>query len=325
MSGARLLDIWQKLVYLRLTEELLAERSGSGDFSTPVHLGIGQELIAITIALELKKGDKVFGNHRSHNHYLASGGDVRALFAEILGKRSGCSGGRGGSMHITAPRDGFQGSMPIVGSTIPIAAGAALFLKNFTKKDIAVVYFGDGATEEGVFHETLNMAAVQKLPILFVCENNLFSSHLHLTERQPSQEMFRFAEAHKMYSKVVNGYSFEDGLDIVEQIVKTVRDSRSPAFLEVKTYRLIGHVGGESDIKIGFQREEDFKNWQSQDPLRRIGKLLDEEGIFTSNEQMEFSHATRSLLTEIYLDAVKDEGVPNFPKNDLLNSELGSR
>ena len=183
IATEHLLQAFRSMVIIRYAEEAVADLSISGEAKCPCHLGIGQEAVAVGISKHLRVTDRVFGGHRSHAHYLALGGSLDKMMAEILGKATGASRGMGGSMHLFAPEIGFHGSVPIVGATIPIAAGAALAAKMDGKGDVAVGYFGDGACEEGVLHETLNMAAVMNLPCIFVCENNLYSSHLDIGAR----------------------------------------------------------------------------------------------------------------------------------------------
>ena len=184
------------MVLIRRAEEKVAALVTSGLVHCPCHLAIGQEAAAVGVAAAVAPGDYAFGGHRSHGHYLALGGDVDEMFAEILERATGCSGGMGGSMHLIAREHGLMGTVPIVATTIPLAVGAALAAKLAGSQALAVSFFGDGATEEGVFHESLNLAASMKLPVIFGCENNLFSSHLHIDLRQPTDSVARYAAAH---------------------------------------------------------------------------------------------------------------------------------
>ncbi len=181
------------MLTIRRVEEVVGDLVSRGEVACPCHLSIGQEAVAVGVSRVLRSTDRIFGGHRSHAHYLALGGDPYRLFSEILGRDSGCSRGMGGSMHLYDPQVGFHGSVPIVAATIPIAVGAALAAKMDGIDTVAVCYFGDGAAEEGVLHESLNLAANLALPVLFVCENNLFSSHLDIRLRQPADAICRFA------------------------------------------------------------------------------------------------------------------------------------
>jgi len=305
------------LILIRKSELLLAEKASTQEFKTPIHLGIGQEAVAVGISENLKKTDFIFGNHRSHAHYLSVGGSLFELFAEILGKSTGCSGGKGGSMHITSPSNGFVGSMPIVAGTIPIALGAALSAKIAGKGDIAVSYFGDGAVEEGVFHESLNLASVMELPILFVCENNLFSSHLHISERQPDQNISRFANANKITAVQADGNNVDEVMLSSKAIIEQIRQSGKPGFIEAFTYRLYGHVGYEQDENVGLNRKIDLENWRHKDPIAlHKNKLLKSKTI----SELEFSEIEMNIenFTNKCWDDAKNSPYPEG--NQLLKN-----
>jgi pyruvate dehydrogenase E1 component alpha subunit len=266
------------MLRIRIVEEHIAQLVESGEARCPCHLGIGQEAIPVGVSAHLNAGDRVFGNHRSHPHYLALGGDGYGLLAEVLGKDSGCSRGMGGSMHLVAAEQGFCGSVPIVGATIPIAVGAGLAAKLDGRGQIAVCYFGDGAAEEGVLHESLNLAAVFRLPVLFVCENNLFSSHLDIRLRQPSDRISRFADAHHVAAAVVDGNDLVAVTRVAGELIAETRQGR-PAFLEAVTYRWRGHVGPKEDVDVGLRRKAgDLAAWKRRDPVRRLAEALQAAG-----------------------------------------------
>lgn len=281
LSTTILLDFHRSICTIRRCEEVLGDLSRSREVKTPVHLGIGQEAIAVGVASNLNSNDRVFSNHRSHCHYLSMGASIDKLFAEVLGKASGASQGMGGSMHLVAEDSGFWGSVPIVGGTIPIAVGAALASKHDGKGSIAIAYFGDGACEEGILHESLNLAQVMNLPIVFICENNLYSSHMEMFQRQPSNSVKRFADAHKM-----KGYLI-DGNDVVavqahsKEAIERARGGGGPAFIEAVTFRWRGHVGPEVDLDVGVSRSiEELHAWMKRDPLRRLElSLIQDRGL----------------------------------------------
>lgn len=270
-----LLQALRQMLRIRFAEEAVAELSLSGEAKCPCHLGIGQEAVAVGISSQLRSSDRVFGGHRSHSHYLALDGSLDKMMAEILGKESGASRGMGGSMHLYAPEVGFHGSVPIVGATIPIAAGAALAAKMDGKNDVAVAYFGDGACEEGVMHETLNMAAVMKLPCLFVVENNLYSSHLDIELRQPANSVARYAEANCIATHVVDGNDVVAVRAAAGELIDAARRGDGPGFLEAVTFRWRGHVGPNEDIDVGVQRApEILAAWKKRDPVARLWSSL---------------------------------------------------
>lgn len=274
-STQSLLDAMKLMLRIRFAEEAVADLINSGEAKCPCHLGIGQEAVAVGISTHLRHSDRVFGGHRSHTHYLALGASLDKMMAEILGKVTGASRGMGGSMHLFAPEVGFHGSVPIVGATIPIAAGAGLAAKMDGRGDVAIGYFGDGACEEGVMHETLNMAAVMKLPVVLVAENNLYSSHLDIGLRQPANSVGRFAEANQIVTRVVDGNDVVAVARAAGELIDAARQGEGPGFLEAVTFRWRGHVGPNEDIDVGVQRApEILEAWKKRDPIARLWKSL---------------------------------------------------
>lgn len=270
-----LLALLEKMLVIRYSEEAIASWVVQGKAKCPCHLGIGQEAVAVGIAHHLRRSDKLFGNHRSHAHYLAVGGDPYKLLAEVLGRKDGCSRGMGGSMHLYAEEHGFVGSVPIVAGTIPLAVGAGLAAKMDGGESLAVAYFGDGACEEGVVHECLNLASIYQIPVLFVVENNLFSSHLDISLRQPNDSVARFAAAHKVKNEVVDGNDVIMVADTVGRLIDNIRTERCPGFVEAVTYRWRGHVGAKEDIDVGVHRKiEDLNAWKKRDPVERLVQAL---------------------------------------------------
>jgi TPP-dependent pyruvate/acetoin dehydrogenase alpha subunit len=267
------------MLQIRLAEEQVAELIERGLARAPCHLGIGQEAVAVGVSAALNANDRVFGGHRSHSHYLALGGDLYKLLAEVLGKQDGTSRGMGGSMHLYGREVGFYGSVPLVGATIPLAVGAALAAKMDGNGAVGVTYFGDGAAEEGVFHESMNLAAALALPALFVCENNLFSSHLDIGLRQPSDRIGRFGEAHRMQTLTVDGNDVVAVAQAAQALVARARAGQGPGLLEAVTFRHRGHVGAKEDIDVGVRRREaDVIKWKRLDPILRLRRSLLDSG-----------------------------------------------
>ena len=266
----RLKSMLYKMILIRKAEEKISDNIENGIIKCPCHLAIGQEAIPTAISELIQKNDKIFGAHRSHGHYLSLNLDTFSLFAEILGKVDGCSSGFGGSMHTIDIKNNFYGSVPIVGATIPIATGAALANKFDKNGSIAVSYFGDGACEEGVLHESLNLASVMKLPIVYVCENNLFSSHLRIDLRQPNVFTSRFAKAHKIESLIIDGNNVLEIYKSLDKLISNMRKDPKPLFIEAITYRWKGHVGHRDDIDVGVKRSEDLRFWKEKDPIKRL-------------------------------------------------------
>lgn len=312
------LDLLRSMKQIRSVEETIGLLVESQEARCPCHLAIGQEAAAVGVCSSLRPSDAIFGAHRSHGHYLALGGSSKALFAEVLGRQDGCSGGFGGSMHLRSPQHGLVGTVPIVGATIPIALGAAMSAKRARRGDVAVAFFGDGATEEGVFHESLNLAASMQLPSLFVIENNLFASHLHIDERQPHDRVSRYAVAHGIDSASMDGNDVLAVRNESAKILEAIRREPKPYVLELVTYRHRGHVGHRDDQDVGVARSGDLPSWKRRDPIRRleIGLLstdpnlgvviaeMDKEILFEVEEALRFGRESKypeshSLLSTV--------------------------
>ena len=275
----------RQLYLIRLVEVKLAKMRELGVIGGPVHLGAGQEAIAVGISKHLRKSDRIFSGHRSHAHLLALGTEPRKLFAEVLGKQSGLNKGMGGSMHLWDGPNGFYGSVPIVAGTVPLAVGAALASKLQGKGDISVAYFGDGAIEEGVVHESLNLARQLQVPILFVCENNLFSSHMHISQRQPLTSVARFAIANDIQSEVIDGNNIISVEESAQKLIQIARTDNLPVFIEAFTYRHYGHVDWREDIDVGVNRSsEDLMLWKSRDPIYRLETALLSNRLLVKDE-----------------------------------------
>jgi len=267
----------ERMMLIRAAEERIGDAVAAGEVKCPCHLAIGQEAAAVGVAAHVRDGDRVFGAHRSHGHFLALGAPLESLLAEILGKDSGCSRGMGGSMHLRDVAHNFWGSVPIVSATIPIAVGAGLAAQMDGGDALAVSFFGDGATEEGVSHESMNLASVKKLPVVFVCENNLFSSHLHISLRQPADSTCRFAEAHCVPWRRVDGNDVVAVAAAMAEAADHARAGEGPFFIEAVTYRWRGHVGPSEDIDVGVKRKDDLALWKKRDPIARLAAVLELE------------------------------------------------
>jgi pyruvate dehydrogenase E1 component alpha subunit len=262
-------DLLRAMLRIRRVEEALADRYAEQEMRCPMHLCIGQEAIAVGVCATLKVSDVVFGNHRAHGHYLAKGGSLNAMVAELFGRRSGCCGGRGGSMHLIDLAAGFMGATPIVGGTVPLAVGAAWAASLRASDQISVVFFGDGCFEEGVVHESLNFAALHRLPIVFVCENNDFSVYTRREERQPIRPIFRIAEAHGITAATGNGNDVREVLRIAEAAVAAARCGAGPQFLEFSTYRWREHCGANFDDDLEYRSPDEISAGLSDCPIDR--------------------------------------------------------
>lgn len=273
---------------IRLAERRLAAGRRDGLIGGPVHLGVGQEAVAAGVSAHLRTSDRVFGGHRSHSHLLALGSAVEGLFAEALGRDTGHSKGMGGSMHLWDQPRGFYGSVPIVAGTVPLAVGAGLAAKLQQSGDVAVAYLGDGAMEEGVVHESLNLASIQNIPVIFVVENNLFASHMHISTRQTNDSTARFAHANGVPYRVVDGNNVIAMASAAGELITAARLGKGPGFIEAVTFRWYGHVDWREDIDVGIHRSlEELNNWRQRDPIRRLKEAMLTSGVWTEQENNE--------------------------------------
>lgn len=260
---------------IRVVEEEIAARYQEGKMRCPTHLSVGQEAVAAAVAECVQPTDFAVSTHRGHAHYLAKGGSLKAMIAELYGKATGCSKGKGGSMHLVDLSVGFMGTSAIVGNSIPVGVGLALSAQLKGTDQISCVFFGDGTVEEGVFYESVNFAAVRKLPVLFICENNLYSVYSPLSVRQPKGRSIA-AMVSAMGVNVAEG----DGNDALEchkilgAAAKAVRSGQGPLFLEFSTYRWREHCGPYFDNDIGYRSQEEFEQWQSKDPIHQLEESL---------------------------------------------------
>ncbi len=269
------LRLYRSMLRIRRIEEEIVNRYPEQEMRCPVHLSIGQEGVSAGVCEALEAGDRVFSGHRSHGHYIAKGGNLGAMMAEIYGKATGCAHGRGGSMHLLDLEAGFLGSVPIVGSTIPIAAGAAFTSRLTNDERVTAVFFGEGAAEAGVFHETLNFAALKKLPLLFVCENNLYSVYSPMEVRQPrGLSIAGLARAHGLLSLEGDGNDAEQVYELTHRAVHHARAGKGPAFMEFSTYRWREHCGPNYDNDIGYRTPKEFEQWRKRDPLALLQARL---------------------------------------------------
>ena len=268
--------IYQSMYRIRRVEEEVARIYPSDKIKSPVHLAIGQEAVAAGVCQALESEDVVYGTYRSHGVYLAKGGDLKALMAELYGKATGCAKGKGGSMHIIDVAHGVMGTSAVVASTIPHAVGHAYAMKLQGKPSIVVSFFGDGAVEEGVFHEALNFAQLKKLPLLLVCENNRYAVHSHQFARQARDNIWERVASYGIPS---TRFEWNDALGIYEAAQQYVIELREkgdgPRFLECLTYRWKEHVGPNEDWTLGYRSKNEALPWIERDELVRVGGMLE--------------------------------------------------
>jgi pyruvate dehydrogenase E1 component alpha subunit len=259
--------LFRAALRIRLVEERIARLYPSDAIQSPVHLSIGQEAVAVGACAPLRATDLVFGTYRGHAFYLAKGGDLRQFMAELFGKVTGCARGKAGSMHLCAPEVGFMGASAVVGSTVPHAVGAALAARRLRRDQLVMTVFGDGATEQGAYHEALNFAALHRLPVLFLCENNGLAVHSRTTARQ-AYTPAGHARAYGVPAQTVDaGWDWMEIARVVGDVAARLRAGGGPELVEVRTMRYLEHVGVGEDFAAGYRTREEVAAWQARDPL----------------------------------------------------------
>jgi TPP-dependent pyruvate/acetoin dehydrogenase alpha subunit len=280
------LRLYRDMVRIRAVEERIAERYGEQEMRCPVHLSIGQEAIAAGVSAAIERRDYVLSTHRAHAHYLAKGGDMRRFIAELYGRATGCCGGHGGSMHLIDLSVNMLGATPIVGNIVPVATGVAFATWLDGRDDVTVVYLGDGATEEGAFLESINFAALKKLPIIYVVENNFFSVYSPLGVRQPAgRSVIGIAASHGIAGAAGDGNDVEQVYRLAEAAVAHARSGAGPYVLELETYRWREHCGAAYDNELGYRTVAEFENWRARDPIVAMDRRLSDAGVLSAEQR----------------------------------------
>ncbi len=313
------LSLYHHMLRVRMVEEKIAELYPEQEMRCPVHLCIGQEAIAAGVCANLLKKDYLFSSHRSHGHYLAKGGDLKQMLAEIYGKATGCSKGKGGSMHLVDLSVGILGTTPIVAGIIPIATGAAFGTKMKGDNNVTVVFFGDAATEEGVFFESLNFASLKKLPVLFICENNFFSVYSPLSVRQPKErDNLSLVKSLGIKAEKGDGNNVIEVYELAKKAVTNIRKGKGPYYLEFETYRWREHCGPNFDNDLGYRTEKDFLKWEKKCPIDSFERRLIKDDILSSSRIKSFK---QSLHAEIN-DAVCFAKNSPYPESKEMLSDV---
>lgn len=305
-----ILRMLEGMLSIRYTELRIAQRVEEKQIATPCHLYIGQEAGAVGVCSALKDTDYVFSTHRSHGHYLAKGGDINQLFAEIYCRKTGCSGGRGGSMHLCDPSIGLLGSSSIVAGCLGIGLGPAFKSKILGQDNVSVIFHGDCVPEEGIWHESLNFAAVKKLPVIYVCENNLYAASAALEDRRVNDNIDEVASTHGVHTAVVDGNDIFAVYDAAVAAVKRARAGEGPQFIETRTYRWLGHVGPKDDIDVGLRDRDELNYWKERCPIKNLEKKLLEKKILTEKDVADIHSKIQYKVNQAELFAL------NSPKPD---------
>jgi pyruvate dehydrogenase E1 component alpha subunit len=292
LDNERLTEMYRRVLRIRVFEESVVTLQSKGEFPGAAHTSIGQEGEIVGACMALRDDDYMVGNHRSHGHPIGKGADLRGLMAEVLGKKTGVDHGKGGSMHLADFKVGSLGETSIVGSGIPVAVGAALGSRMMKTDRVCLCFFGDGASNEGTFHEGLNLAAVWKLPTIFLCENNLYAVATRAADTVAVKDIAMRAPAYNMPGVVVDGQDAVAVYNVVHEAVERARAGGGPSLVEAKTYRYLEHAVGLSMGRAAYRTDEEIAQWKRRDPITiHRGRLiqqrvLDEQGVIDIEAQV---------------------------------------
>jgi 2-oxoisovalerate dehydrogenase E1 component len=297
-----LLALYRNMLMIRRCEEQLVKLYAAGKVYGGVHTYIGEEAVATGVCAHLRTDDTVFSTHRGHGHALSKGVTPRELIAEILGRATGCSGGRGGSMHLFKPEVGFMGSSGIVGPAISLAAGGAYTAKLLKLDRVSVAFFGDGGANNGAFHESINMASAWDLPAIFVCENNLYATEVPFAKVTKVQDVAVRAQAYGLPGVVVDGNDVLAVYQAAGEAVRRARAGQGPTLLECKTYRTRAHSEGMRDA--GYRTTEEVAAWKARDPLKLFERKVVEAGAVTLIELQQLDVEVKAMVDDAAAFAV---------------------
>lgn len=283
LEKERLLEMHEKMVTIRKFETKVEQLHLQGILPGLKHLYIGEEAVAVGVISALREDDYIASTHRGHGHCIAKGGDVKKMMAELYGKKTGYCKGKGGSMHISDIKIGILGANGIVGANIPIAGGAALSAKLRGTDQVAVSFFGDGGANEGIFHEGINLASVWKLPLIFVCENNLYAISTHQPMVTAIRNIGDRASSYGIPKFIVDGMDLLAVYEAANKAVTRAREDKGPTLIECKTYRFRGHYVGEGSRELTYRSREELEDWEKRCPIKRFESLLMEKNILTGS------------------------------------------
>jgi pyruvate dehydrogenase E1 component alpha subunit len=285
LSPDLLRALYRSMALIRRTEERIVALYGEQEMRCPTHLSIGQEASAVGVCAALRRDDVIFSGHRCHAHYLAKGGDLRGMMAELYGRETGCAHGKGGSMHLVDPEAGAMGASAVVAGSIPLAVGAALATRMRGGDGVAVAFFGDGAVEEGTFQESLAFAALRRLPVVFACENNFYATYSPLSSRQVADNIFERGAPLRVPGVRLDGNDVTAVYRGTREAVARARRGAGPTLLELRTYRWRDHVGPGFDIAVGYRSQAELDAWMARDPVGCFGRALERAGVSATAER----------------------------------------
>lgn len=314
------LDLYKELLRIRMIETEIGERYKEQKMRCPTHLSIGQEAIAVGVCAHLKEEDYLVSNHRAHAHYLAKGGDLKQMIAELYGKATGCTSGKGGSMHLIDLTKNILGTTPIVGGSFPIGIGAAFASKLKGESALTTIFFGEASTEEGVWAEGLNFASLKQLPVLFISENNFYSCYSPMEVRQSDKRSrVDLAKAHGIYALHGDGNTLEEVYKLAKEAVSYIRSGYGPCLIEFDTYRYKEHCGPNCDAP-GYRPQAEVDYWLARCPIKLYKKELSERGDLTEGLHEYFKEEIEVEIREAF-DFAETSPFPKYLENEHLYSE----
>lgn len=304
LSKDQIVGMLERMLTIRFVEQRIAQRVSEKQIATPCHLYIGQEASAVGVCFALTDSDYVFSTHRSHGHFLAKGGKLEELFAEVYCRETGCSGGRGGSMHLCDPTIGLLGSSSIVAGCLGIGLGPALKSKILGETSVSVVFHGDCVPEEGIWHESLNFAAIKQLPVIYVCENNLYAASAGLDERRLYDNIYELAASHGLHTDIVDGNDVFAVNKAAVDAVNRARNGEGPQYIESRTYRWLGHVGPRDDIDVGLRNADELNYWKQRCPIQNLETRLIDQGVVTPKQISDLHEAVQISIDDAERKAI---------------------
>lgn len=313
------IQLYKEMYLIRRSEEKICQIYSEDQMKTPMHMSMGSEAIDVGICHALKNNDQVFGTYRSHALYLAKTNNLYNFFAEMYGKDTALLKGKGGSMHLCDPRRGFMGTSAIVASALSVAVGAAFANKYKGNRKVVAVFFGDWALDEGAFWESVNVASLMKLPIIFVCQDNSVAVHTHKYERQGYKDITQIVSKFRCNLFKDNTTNVEDIFNMASKAISIIRSTQTPCFIYLRYYRYLEHVGINKDFDAGYRSESEFKKWFRKDPVILQRRKLINLGLSVT----EINNIEReiSIMIEAVIEKVKAD--PFAEKKELYTEVFG--
>jgi len=308
LENERLIELYKIMQTIRKVEQKIEDEYKYDEMKTPIHLSIGQEAVSAGVCIHLRKDDYIFGTHRSHSQYIAKGGDLKRMIAEIYLRRTGCSLGRGGSMHLIDTDVGIFGSSAIVGGNLPLGTGTALASKLQNNDRVTAIFFGDGAVDEGTFHESLNFASLKKLPVIYICENNSYAINSHQSRRHTKNNIYKWAHGYDIPGYQIDGNDVIKVSEFAQEAISRCRNGEGPTLIECMTYRWKGHIGTTNDVGEGFRPKSEYDYWISKCPIKWYVDYLKGIGILEEKMDSSINEEIDQLISDAF------EFAKNSPK-----------